>query len=626
MKSSWRKSKLLPFISIAGVVIACVVAVLTVLLLQNTKSVSPTQSKASALPAPTFTWSTPQALTSTYLPRQALWSPDIAVRPTDGRVFILSESASGYTTPDLVIGAGETMLIDASAPLAYTSKSNNINDSGATNTTKFVDIDFGIDGTGYAVWRQQPPNQGWRAWMRTIPSNITVPLPPNVTLPQGKDLGSIYKRDSKEAELDQPAIAASKTTVNKIYVTGQVQTSAAGWGIAESLDGGNTFQNFYKIAKNRPADGGDIKPKICVDKNDNIHTIAFWNHTALVSSKYNGTWLPPVTLASRDNPNAFVEDRGVIGIACGDDGYAYALWQGDPKTGFGIARFTPGAGWKVVSYGALPNVYSKAAKATVAPDGTLYVIASTNAGAKVLTSLDKGQTFTETIVVPGSLIGGTTSNTETIAVNIAYSLLNKSLQTVTTFQDPKRGSFYAFGAPIVPTPTATNTIPPTATQTKTPIPIPTKTPIPTTKISTQTTSLTRILQSTVVVPTTQLVAQTSSIVNSPTPTLGSTISISPSPTIPLGTTNTITSTKIPTAIPTNNPTSINTATPRSTRNVLTPVPTNTGTGGTGGNPTDPSNLPNTGLMENILIAGGISIAIILAGFLLFKKPTKRILQ
>ncbi len=382
-------------------------------------TVAPTATPAVQVPT-NIIWQTPVLLGSANTTSlQPLFNPVMHVRPTDGLAFSLGISGSG--TGDKGYPAMALLLSRSDQPGVYT----NIDSSTAKANAKFPHLAFAPNGTGYIVYRHWP-DPDYRAYMRV--------MNPDGSLQAGIDLGDLYRANGGSGYLDYPDVAYS-AKASKLYLVGEVATGAEtrSIGFAESSDGGNSWSNFTLFAKDASKRGAGTFPHICVDNNDNIHLIYYDGSNVGLRSRINGQWGDNFRAADSAVQNWTF--RGISSIACGNDGYAYAVWDG--PNSFGVGRFTPGQGWKTLSNDVYPAYDARQLSALVTPDGRLMVAMGYFPGrdanpnnASLVVSTDRGQTFTG----PQTVISHNSYNT---GVSLDYNPLNGQLFYVTTFGDPR---------------------------------------------------------------------------------------------------------------------------------------------------------------------------------------------
>ena len=309
---------------------------------------------------------------------QLIYDLSIKVRPTDGLAFIAGSKSKVFIANTSNLAA----LYD-------------INDSGSLNGTQWPSLTFGNDGRGYVAWRTN--TSGWRGYMRVIPAGWN-----GGGLPAGFSLSDRISQ-ATGLEMDQPSLAYSSKS-NKLYVVGYFVTSGdATLGIVESSDGGNTFGN-YKALINDPS-RSNMTPEVCVDANDNIHVLSRINSQLDSISRINGVWDSSYTSLAPNgwDPRA-ADGRDTKQIVCAPDGTVYAVWKnnGDRSGSFGVSRRLPGQGWTTITTNLRPGANLSRVNASISPDGTLWVVMSSEAGyigTWVVTSADKGASFSSPIAV-----------------------------------------------------------------------------------------------------------------------------------------------------------------------------------------------------------------------------------
>lgn len=405
----------------------------------TTPPTAPPTTPPTGTPGPTVTvppvsvgWNGAVQLASLYY-RPVLFAPAMKVRPTDGTAFIMGES-----------GANEDLLLTTSTE---PSRPININDTAA-NGNKRSQLSFAPNGTAFFTWRTFKESTGYIAYMRR--------MLPNGTLLPGQDLNAMWRAAGGPADMDLPTIYVSPYS-GKVYVSGQIKVANGGtpaWGFAESNNGGASLTNATIVAGPQNLTGHEIKPRICTDKNDNIHMIGFWNGDVATVSRVNGQWTGLKVMT-----NGAALAYGFIGqaeIACSQDGYAFGVFHSvnANNSGFstGLVRFTPGRGWELVNYdiyglnisktflGGIPG--TDGASVTVTPDNTVWVATGVNngpyAGVIVSSSGNRGQSFT----APQQAIGHGATNQ---GVDIDYSTVGGKLKlhVAATFKEPSpRISYY----------------------------------------------------------------------------------------------------------------------------------------------------------------------------------------
>jgi hypothetical protein len=330
------------------------------------------------------TWNAPTRLVPSLT---VLFRPNLEVRPTDGVVFAGGES-----------GAADKLWLTNSRDF---NSAVNIHET-APNGSKHIEMAFSADGTGYFVWRQFKESIGYFSYLRKIL--------PDGSLPHGMDLTAAWYAAGGSDKLDGPDIAISPKN-GKIYITGQVNSTSNGIGIgfAESNNGAASLTGVRLLAGLSRV-SGEIDPQICVDKDDNIHIIGFWNGNVAGISRINGNWTGLQVLT--DSKKVDFLFRGQISIGCSQDGYAYGVFKGigasNNGLSIGLVRYAPGEGWRLMGYdlygagtsdkfagGNIPN--TDAAAVVVTPDNRVWVAATVNygqyAGVLVANSSDRGVTF-----------------------------------------------------------------------------------------------------------------------------------------------------------------------------------------------------------------------------------------
>jgi hypothetical protein len=358
--------------------------------------------------------------------QSVLFASVMEVRPVDGVAYIMGEP-----------GDPSKLLLTNSSNL------NNFVNLQETqpNGSKRSHLSFGRDGAGYFVWRQFTDAAGYKAYMRK--------MTPDGNIQKGFDLSNAYRAAGGIADLDLPEVYASPAT-NKIYIAGQVKANngaTPAWGFAESDNGGASFYGAVNVAGPSKEDG-EIKPRICTDKDDNIHMIGFWNHDVAAMSRINGKWTG-IKILTDSNKLGFLFG-GQLTIACGPDGYAYGVFKSvnQQNTGYstGLVRYVPGEGWSLVAYdiyglGVSSSFISNSingtdgASITVTPDNRIWVASGINvgkySGILVANSTNHGLNFGN-LQVPISHLP--TNQT----VEIRYSTVNNKtrLHLMGTFKEP----------------------------------------------------------------------------------------------------------------------------------------------------------------------------------------------
>jgi hypothetical protein len=344
---------------------------------------------------------------------------NVKVRPTDGLAFIS--------------GAKIKVLISNSS---NTGTMYDINDSGSPNATQWPSLAFANDGTGFVAWRWV--GNSYKGYMRIIPAGWN-----GGSLPSGFDLGSRVSQASG-VDMDQPGIEFSRKA-NKLYVAGYFKTpNGASLGIVESSDKGNTFSNFKVLAKD--SSNSNMAPEICVDANDNIHVLSRLAGNLISTSRINGAWDANPTILI--NGNTGYDARGADGrsmksIVCAPDGTVYAVWK--YNSGIGVSSRLPGQAWKTVTTNLMPNTETKSVKASISPDGTLWVVAGNNSGTSgyvgtwVVTSTDKGATFSS----PAPVSPKHTYSNEAVAIDA--SGVGSKIHVATSFNlNLPEQTFYSY--------------------------------------------------------------------------------------------------------------------------------------------------------------------------------------
>lgn len=428
-----------------------------ILAFQNSSTVA---QAATALQAPPnkAAWGNP-VLVGPGVNRQPLWQAAMRVRPGDGVAFMLGESGSssgpGY-------GPGSLLLATSNSP----GQLFNINDAG-DNGKKNQRLSFAPDGRAFVVWRHGPPDNGYRAYLRAMAANGT--------WQPGLDLGRLYQTQSGGAELDQPDVAYSVSN-NKLYLTGQIQTNPPGWGFAESSSNGSSWSGFTSLATGRPPTG-DIVPRVCVDGKDNVHVAGLWNAGVAVRSRINGQWGAFTVLTTETSTWSY---RGGPKITCGEDGYVYVVWDGPGSVG--LARYTPGGSWQVITQDVAPGYNAGDGAVTTSADGQVWVAMGVNDGPQIGTlvaaSSDRGTTFP--IAARQMVIPHIAANSD---VDINYAA--GRLYVIGNFKEPgPRETFFSSAnlTPAAPPPTNTARVTVTVAPPTTPRPTftarPTLTPRP----------------------------------------------------------------------------------------------------------------------------------------------------
>jgi hypothetical protein len=378
------------------------------------------------------------------------WRPGMAARPTDGTVFFAGEP-----------GAADSLYLTTSAnPAANT----NIDDGGS-NGNKRAYLDFASSGAGYFVWRNVPPNAGYRAYFRKMNADGS--------FASGIDLGITYVYAGGSAELDVPDVAVSKLT-GRVYVVGQIKSSPGRLGLVEVDANTGAVLNVYD---NLPAtSGGAIYPRICIDNSqgrDDIHVVGWFGYNLYGVDRINGLWAGSAALTGLTVYDYNLGQQ--VGIACGNDGYAYAAydsinadWSGYST---GLVRYTPGAGWAPVNrnpsnqFGAydiyglgysanwicgIPGV--NGSSVAVTPDNEVWVASGISCGGfngVVVASFSNRGATLDTFDHPVSV----TDNGTNQLVELEYATKTSKLYTVGTFKEPGNRQTLFNSTPIVTSPT-----------------------------------------------------------------------------------------------------------------------------------------------------------------------------
>ncbi len=398
---------------------------------QSTGTIVPaTQPSGTPLPAVvasgplsnTPAWQAPLTLGGASRVLQPLFAPAMKIRPTDGVAFVVGESRSGTGSAGF---PPDTLLLGRSD---YPGGLQSIDDSPYRSTSQAPHLTFAPDGTAYVVYRYWPDN--YRAYMRTIR--------PDGSLLPGIDVGRTYHLNGGAGDLDFPDVVYSNKS-GKLILVGEIQTSPDrnGIGYGESTDGGKSWTNIATLGVDINQRGLAGSPHACIDNNDNVHLVYIENQSVDVRSRINGQWQAPVRAA--DGSSTGWNFRGSTAIACGQDGFAYAIWDG--PNSFGIARFLPGTGWQTLSNDVFPKYDARVFGATVSDDGRLWLSMgyfpgrdANPAQSSLVVSTDRGSTFT----APQSVIA---HNAWSTGVDIQYSSANGHLYYVSTFGEPRETLF-----------------------------------------------------------------------------------------------------------------------------------------------------------------------------------------
>ncbi len=388
--------------------------------------VPPTPTLSNVLPLPAVpAWNNATRL----VPSQTvLFGPAMKVRPTDGTAFIVGESGA----PDRLL------LTNSKDPNNFT----NINDA-SSNGSKRANLAFGPDGTGYIVWRFFNGPVPYLAYMRK--------MNPDGSFQKGVNLSDLYRAAGGPGEFDLPDLVVSPKT-GKLFITGQVKTFNGGrpsWGFAESTNGGASLTGAITVAG--PEDTqGEIQPHICIDGDENVHMIGYWRKDLVAISRINGKWTGLTRLT--DSAGLDYTFRGLLGIACGADGYAYGAFSSvnahNDGVSVGLVRYAPGKGWQRMAYDIYGIAKSSKFKSTtgadvtVTPDNRVWVVGGISggpdSGVLVASSSDRGQTF-------GNFQVPIRRDQANASAKIASNVFNGQtrLHIMGTFKEPgTRESFY----------------------------------------------------------------------------------------------------------------------------------------------------------------------------------------
>ena len=402
-------------------------------------------------------WASTIAVGSTNNGYQPIYNLAMKVRPTDGVAFIVGSSGGGT-------GAGNVpgqaiAVIRADQPNTFLC-GGDCDDSSTHVTHSFPQLFFANDGTGYFVFRHYGSN--YQAYLR--------PMQPNGNFLPGIDIGATFAQAGGGGILDFPDGAYNHNS-GKIGIVGEVQllhssdsnAPVNGAGYGELNANGQTWSNLH-LFTDKTGQAPDNKsglnalPHLCYNPTNNDAHVIYYagNGSVYTDSRINGVWQTPFDAADSGNYGGF-QFRGPSTIACGADGYAYAMW--DSGASFGMAVFNPTVNtWQFLTNDRIPGMNTGTLSAVITPDNTLYVGAgayvncgcnfSTGSGMAVYSSINHGQSFS------GPQIAINFSASDTDGVGIDYSAVNGKLQVAADFAVERRG-FYNYAvitsAPAAPT-------------------------------------------------------------------------------------------------------------------------------------------------------------------------------
>lgn len=439
MKQHLTKRNLTITIVAGALITALIVAVMTALLLQQSRNVSPSNTKAAE-----NTWAAPIKIPTSITTEHVTWAIRGVSRPTDGKTFILGVTSGSYQPLNSVL------MMSAENPndfITFNTGSKNMNTSPAPLRAVDPQPTITKDGTIYAAmsgYTSPDENTGVRnVYVQKISTtNVLGPILDTSTLLGGRsDFADIAYDNSSDS----------------LYLVANMRGTST-WKILNYNPTTNAVLETKVVSA-----GSDIaKPHICVKPNGDVFIGGTANNKGGgMIQKVNGVWSSLANIF----PEIYIGD---VWLDCTNpDGNVYAVERYGNT--FEFAKWTSANGWQKLSSDVIPGYGAYNAPAiTSTPDGKIWIVFSGSHGSVepamfVVTTSDQGKTFSTPIaIIPGLNSGGT---------SLTYSRIQNKLYATSSNGDPRIAKFTSLqlaATTVTSTVAKTSTVvSTTTTQTKT---------------------------------------------------------------------------------------------------------------------------------------------------------------
>jgi hypothetical protein len=281
-----------------------------------------------------------------------MYDMTVAVRPTDGKAFIVGTSTGHVWFGRL---GGQPV--------------QDIHGSSGGRAGNWPTLTFGNDGTGYVGWRD---GDSWDTWCVTVP-----PIWDGGALPAPRDISAAMSAAAGAKNVTQADFAASRKT-GKLYAAAFVDYgSYATTGFFESSDGGRTWGGYTELARDYTR--SNQSPRIAVGRDtDNVHVIVRNNDNLVEISRFNGQWdASPQLLGGggeKDWDIRSQDGKVTKAIAEAKSGTVVAAWKHPATTSIAVAIRKPDQPWQIMTKSLPGNMKPQTVALSGTPGGDMCML------------------------------------------------------------------------------------------------------------------------------------------------------------------------------------------------------------------------------------------------------------